>query len=386
MLVSVTLSGTLAMHLFVPALPAASQALGASASVISLAITFYVGGLGLGQLVYGPVSDAFGRRAPLLLGLALYTVAGAVAAASTRADVLIVARLLQACGGCAGMLLCRAMIRDTCDTPEAITRLAIVSAMVILGPAVAPLLGGLMAAHWGWRSVLMLPVALGLLNLALAWQLLPETGAPHGRLNARLVLEQYRDIASLPVFRSYALAGSLSSTSLYALIASAPFIFSRELDLPIEQGGTCLSIAVIGIVAGNVAAASLMRRARVETVLLAANAWCALSALLLVIAALVHAQSAALVVGLMTLFCTGVGLCTPASTIKAMSVKEGAVGSASGLFGASQMLFGVISTTLSAAGDGRLIVVATILLGGALLAQLFFQRAMRAEERLAATP
>jgi DHA1 family bicyclomycin/chloramphenicol resistance-like MFS transporter len=113
LLAVITFSGTLAMHIFVPALPMAALGLGASSAQMQLTISFYILGLAVGQLFYGPVSDRFGRRPVLLAGLFLYVSASLAALFSANVQMLIGARLLQALGGCAGLVIGRAMVRDT---------------------------------------------------------------------------------------------------------------------------------------------------------------------------------------------------------------------------------------------------------------------------------
>ena len=161
LLVLVTFSGTLAMHMFVPALPDAAQRLGVDAATIRMTISVYIFGLAVGQLVYGPLSDVFGRRPTLLVGLALYTAGGLAATLAPSAGVLIAARLVQAAGGCAGLLLGRAIVRDTAGSNDAVRRLALMSLMTMVGPGLAPLVGSLLAAAWGWRAIFVVLTALG---------------------------------------------------------------------------------------------------------------------------------------------------------------------------------------------------------------------------------
>ena len=111
-----TFSGTLAMHIFVPALPVAGADLHASSAAMQMTVSLYIFGLALGQLVYGPLSDRFGRRPVLLGALTLYTLAGLAAALAPGVNALIAARLFQALGGCAGLVLARAIVRDTADS------------------------------------------------------------------------------------------------------------------------------------------------------------------------------------------------------------------------------------------------------------------------------
>ena len=177
MLALFTLSGTLGMHIFVPALPSAAAGLHSSPGAMQLTISVYVGRLAIGQLVYGPVSDRFGRRPTLIGGLFLLTISGLAALFAQSVDALIVSRLFQALGGCAGLILARAIVRDTAASHEATRRLALMNLMATAGPGVAPLVGGALAGLFGWRSIFIALCALGALNALCAWLLLPETGA-----------------------------------------------------------------------------------------------------------------------------------------------------------------------------------------------------------------
>ena len=137
-----TFSGPVGMHIFVPALPAAARDLHAPAAELQLTVSLYILGLAFGQLVYGPLSDRFGRRPALLTGLAMFTAASVAGLFAPNAHALIAARFLQAFGGCSGLVLARAIIRDTSEGHDAAQRLALMNVIVTAGPAVAPILGG----------------------------------------------------------------------------------------------------------------------------------------------------------------------------------------------------------------------------------------------------
>jgi len=221
LLVLVTLSGTLAMHMFVPALTVAAQSLQVDAAAIRMTISVYIFGLAVGQLVYGPLSDAFGRRPTLLAGLALYTAGGFAAAVAPDVGVLVAARLVQAAGGCAGLLLGRAIVRDTAESNDAVRRLALMNLMAMVGPGLAPLVGGLLAGTFGWRAIFALLTGLGVLNFAVSWRLLPETGKPSGRISAGSVARDYRALLGSPRFVGLAFGGGCATTSFYGYIAAA---------------------------------------------------------------------------------------------------------------------------------------------------------------------
>ena len=224
--------GTLSLHIFVPALPAAARDLGVSAGTIQLTLTVYVLGLAVGQLAYGPLSDRFGRRPMLLAGLLLY-VAGSIAAGlAPDVRTLIAARVVQALGGCSGLVLGRAVIRDVSEPAEAAGRLAWLNMFMSAAPAAASVAGGLLSAWVDWRLIFALLATIGLLTLGAAVVTLPETTAAIGRGGNAGLLRNYARLLRLPAFRVYALAGACATTSFYAFLAAAPFIFGDMLQVP----------------------------------------------------------------------------------------------------------------------------------------------------------
>ncbi len=238
LLALLTFSGTLAMHIFVPALPLAAMALGVGAGAMQMTVSVYILGLAIGQLVYGPLSDRFGRRVTLMAGLVLYTGSGLVAALAPGVDTLIAARLFQALGGCAGLVLGRAIVRDTAAPREAARRLALMNLMVTVGPGVAPVVGGAMASTLGWRSIFILLCALGIANFVMAWQLLPETNTSTPGFRGASLGRSYRQLLGSPSFLGFSIGGGCATTSMYAFVATAPFIFVQQLHRAGRRGRT----------------------------------------------------------------------------------------------------------------------------------------------------
>ena len=374
----VTFSGTLAMHVFVPALPAAAVDLGAGVATMQMAVSLYILGLALGQLLYGPVSDRFGRRGTLMAGMALYTAAGLAAAIAPDAQALILARLLQALGGCAGLVLARAIVRDVAAPTEAARRLALMNLMVTLGPAVAPLLGSALALHAGWCSIFVVLAGLGAANLLLTWRMLPETAARDGAVATAALVRNYLQLLRSPAFLGYAVGGGCATTSMYAFIAVAPFVFTRQLGRPAYEVGPLLALLVLGVWAGSILASRLVGRLPLRRLLVGANAVSVLAALLLLGVVLAGQLSVTWVVGTMFLFTLGVGTAAPAALTQAIGVNPLVIGSASGLYGFTQMAVGAACTALAGLGPDPALAAALVLAAAGLVAQLSFQIATRA--------
>jgi len=242
-----TFSGTLAMHIFVPALAMAGQDLHAGNGAMQMTVSLYIIGLAVGQLIYGPLSDRYGRRRVLMVGLVIYTIAGLAAALAPGVYALIAARLFQALGGCAGLVLGRAIVRDTATPSEAAKRLALMSLMVTIAPGVAPIVGGALATWLGWRAVLFSLCGLGILNFVLTWRMLPETGSRLAGVTVATLMHHYRQLLASRVFLGYAIGGGCATTSMFAFVASAPFIFVNELHRPADEVGLYLAVLVSGV-------------------------------------------------------------------------------------------------------------------------------------------
>lgn len=379
LLVLITLSGTLAMHMFVPALPLAGAQLGTTPQAMQMTISLYIAGLAVGQLIYGPLSDAFGRRPLLLGGLALYTVAGLVAGMSSGIHALIAARLLQALGGSAGLVLGRAIVRDTVRSDDAVRKLAMLNLMMVIGPGLAPIVGGAIVGHLGWRVIFLLLALMGALAFACTAKLLPETGRPTGTISPRSLLRDYRELLASRVFVGYAIGGACSTTAFYAFLAAAPFVFANELHRPPTELGFYLAMMMAGFSLGNALTSRLMRSLSGERVLFGANLVSLVSAAALLLLVATGQMSVVAVVGLLFLFTVGAGAASPVSMVKAISVAPRSTGSAAGLYGFGQMAVGAICTALVSLGSDPALTSAVVLTAMAALARGAYVVATRHE-------
>ncbi|MCD0505941.1 multidrug effflux MFS transporter, partial [Bordetella petrii] len=345
-----TFSGTLAMHIFVPALAMAGRDLNAGNGAMQMTVSLYIIGLAVGQLIYGPLSDRYGRRRVLMVGLVIYTVAGLAAALAPQVYALIAARLFQALGGCAGLVLGRAMVRDTAAPSEAAKRLALMNLMVTVAPGIAPIVGGALAASLGWRAVLFVLCLLGVMNLLFAWRLLPETGAAVARVTASVLARHYRRLLGSREFLGYAIGGGCATTSMFAFVASAPFIFVDQLHRPADEVGLYLAVLVSGVWLGSVVTTRLINRIPLIRLVVAGNAFSAVAAVAMLLLVLSGHVAVAPLVILMFFYTFGAGVAGPTALTLAVSVNPQIIGSASGLYGAVQMAVGALCTALAGLG------------------------------------
>jgi DHA1 family bicyclomycin/chloramphenicol resistance-like MFS transporter len=375
LLAMITLSGTLAMHVFVPALPAARRELGASVGAIQLTIGVYIVGLAIGHLVYGPLSDRYGRRRVLMIGLALFSTAGLAAAMAASVELLVVLRFFQALGGCAGMVIGRAMVRDTSAPKEAMRRLALMNLMMSVGPGGAPLVGGALVSILGWRSIYYALALFGAVNFVLAWRRLAETRRAPADASGTTVTRHYLRLAKSPRFLAYAIGGGCATTSFWAFITAAPFVFVNQLHRPAHEVGFYLAFLISGMGFGSILATRLNRRYPLRHLLMGANAVIAASAGTLTVVTLAGALSVGWVAATMFVFVVGAAIVSPAALTEAISLNPSVIGSASGLYGFMQMAVAAVCATLVGLGSNPALSSGLVLLGATLTGQACFRYA-----------
>jgi MFS transporter, DHA1 family, multidrug resistance protein len=375
LLVAVTATGTLAMHILIPVLPLAAADLSVSRRAIQQAITLYLFGVASGQLLYGPVSDRVGRRPTLIAALILYVAAGAVAGWAATIGTLLIARVLQALGGCGGLVLGRAIVRDSAGPGDATARMALLTMVQSLAPGVGPAVGGLVGAWFGWRSIFVLLVALGLVTLAGVVLALPETAASRG---SGRMLRAYPQLLRSRTFCGYLFGGAFTSTTFFAYLTASPFIFTDMLHRPASEVGLYYLVVLSGVPIGSFTSSRLARRVPSILLLRATSAVALAGALLFFFVAAIGSLTVITVLGPMILFSVGVGAASPVAITAAISTDLHLIGAASGLYGFMQMANGAVCTlTVGLIPADPAFAAATVLLAGLLLGQSFFLLATR---------
>ncbi|WP_280561475.1 multidrug effflux MFS transporter [Chromohalobacter sp. 48-RD10] len=377
MLVLITLAGTLAMHIFVPSLPVAGEALHADNAQMQLTISLYILGLALGQLFYGPLSDALGRRPALMLGMLIYSVAGIIAWQAQSVETLITARFFQAFGGCAGLALGRAMIRDTAAPDRAVQRLAVLNLVVAIGPALAPLIGSMLTITLGWRSVLLALCLMGIGNLLFVWRLMPETAQATGRVNLPGLAHEYHTLIRSPAFIGYAIGGGCATTAMFAFVASAPFIFVEQLGKPASHVAYYLSLLILSISLGNFITNRTTHRIGLSRLMLSASLLSLAGGISMLVIVFAGWASVITLEASMLLFTLGVGMTGPTALTLAVSINPKVVGSAAGLYGFAQMGIGALCTALAGLGDNPAQAAAMVLATAAIIGQIALRAALR---------
>lgn len=335
LLALLTMIGPLTVDLYLPALPEIGRTLGASTASVQLTISFYLVGFAVGQIAYGPISDIRGRRPILLIALVIYCAATLLCAYAPTIELLIAARVCQAIGSSGAIVLARAIVRDLYSGARAGRELSIMGMMMALAPAIAPTIGGLVQAAFGWRACFLSVLAAGLAAIAIVWWLLPETlrTGPRPTFTPADLVRGYGKVMRHRGFRAHLLLMSSSFAGLFAYISGASFVLQQMFGLtPIEFGLTFV-LTSTGLVSGNSLAAHLVMRAGIGRMLGVGAGALAAGGLGMVATAWFVPNSALGLVLPMVVYMAGIGMTMPQAFAGALQPFPRHAGTASSLAG-----------------------------------------------------
>ena len=348
LLALITAVGPLATDMYLPVLPTIRQALGATTAQTQATLSGFLVGYALAQLFYGPVSDRHGRKPAMLFGLALFALGSLFCALAPSIEMLIIARVAQALGGAGSVVLARAMVRDSYAGARAGRELARIGTIMALVPAVAPILGAVIAGMFGWRSVFYFMAALGPVMMLVVHRRLPETlVAP---LTTRFSpLQMFRDFGGIlksADFRYYALLGSLSFAGFFCFLSAGSFVLQGHFGLTERMFAAAFVVPVIGYMAGATIAQRKVMSWGIDRMLRAGILICAPSVLLMLVGVSLGIGGPFAVLVPMGLYQIGFGMILSQSNAGALMPFGDRAGSASSLFSVTQMGISAIAGVL----------------------------------------
>lgn len=368
---ALTTFGSVALDMYLPALPHIAAVLKASPAAAQMTISVFLFGVAAGQLGFGPLSDRIGRRGPLLAGAALFVAASALSAAVTDMRVLIVLRLLQAVGGCAGVVIARAVVRDRYEDSEVLHVYSLLTLVFGLAPILAPLVGGWVMAVAGWRAIFAVQAAFGLAVGAVAFFRLPEsrTEATRRKAMAEHPLRSYAALLAERRLLGLLLTASLSAAALFAYISAAPRVVIGVFAIPAAHFGWVFGANAVGLIVGGQANAWLARRLP-STRLLVIALWASLAAAAVLLAdALTGFGGLWGVLVPLFLVVLGYGFSQPNAVAEAMKVDRARAGGTAALLGS--MAYGVGALAGAAqtlVGGGPVRAMSGVIVGSLVLA------------------
>jgi MFS transporter, DHA1 family, multidrug resistance protein len=353
LLIAVSAVSPLGINMYLPSMPGMARALGVDFTTIQLTLSLYLGAMAVGQLIIGPLSDRFGRRPVLLIGLLTFVAGSAICLLAQSIGVLIFGRIVQAIGGCAGITLSRAIVRDLYGRNQVASMIAYVTMGMAVAPMIAPTIGGLLETFFGWRASFAFLIGFGGLALVFAYWRLSETN--HGRASresARELLQGYGSLFRSCQFWGYTLVTSFVSAMFFAFLAGAPYVMIELLGRSPAEYGFYFAMVPCGYILGNFVtgrfAGTMGPNRMILTGTLLSLASIAAMAALIASALLVPVS----LFGPMLFIGVANGLVLPSGIAGAVSVRPDLAGAASGLSGSFQIGFGALVAPIVGAALG----------------------------------
>jgi MFS transporter, DHA1 family, multidrug resistance protein len=374
-LCSLNAGGLFASDVNLPGIPSAAHALGSTVASVQWTFSAFMVGIALSQAVYGPISDAYGRKKVIVFGLGTFVVASLMCAVAPTIEVFGLGRLLQALGAGAGVVLGRAVISDLYEEKDAARMFTTIMPIVGVSPSIAPLVGGYLTTYVSWRAPFVLIALVGAMTLVAMVTRIPESLPPERR-SRRLAatLRGYPGLLVRPRFWAYTLNLVAAYGGYFGYLAASPLIF-QKMGLGTETVSYCYITVSVGYVIGNLCSRALVRKRAVNRLLWVGHGIFGAGALLMAALGLSGAEGrwGLLVLVFMPVMTFGNGFLLPLSTSAAVTTFRSTAGSASGLMGALQLLGASLGIFLvSRLPEGDLFSLGWYVLGAALLGSVSF--------------
>jgi DHA1 family bicyclomycin/chloramphenicol resistance-like MFS transporter len=333
--------GPISTDLYLPSVPAIGRDLGADVAATQLTLSIFLAAFAAAQIPVGPLSDRFGRRPIILIGLTVYVLASIACAFAPSIELLIASRAVQAIGACAGVVLGRAIVRDIYGHERAARMLALIGGAMALAPMIGPILGGTVQVLFGWRWNFGILTGFGIVTLLLTWFGLAESNMrrdPTALDPARMVAN-FITLLRHRAFLGFALSVAFSYAGLFAFISGSSFVLIDGLGVPTERFGYFFAVAVIGYMTGTQIAARLTMRLGIRRMLWIGCIVCVAAGLAMVLLSGSATQSlgAIAIVGPMVCYMIGTGIVMPNAQAGALGPFSHMAGAASALMGFLQM-------------------------------------------------
>jgi MFS transporter, DHA1 family, multidrug resistance protein len=367
---SLTAFAPMSIDMYLPALPAIARDLKAPDADVQLTLASFFIGLAIGQAFYGPLSDRIGRRGPLVAGIAFYVAATVVCAFASSITALIGLRFVQALGGCAGVVMARAVVRDRFTHQESAHIYSMLILVMGIAPILAPLLGGWVMAVAGWRAIFWFLAVFGAIVGLVVFFTLTESRPPSVATQARLesAFRAYALLMGNRTVMGYVLTGSFSSAALFAYIAASPDLIINTFGVAPADFGWIFGINAAGFIAASQVNRVLLRRYDADRILRVANVATLCVAVVLVAAAISGIGGMWGVLVPIFFVMGSFGFTQPNTIAGAMSVDPLRAGTTSSLFGTTQFSAGALAAAVtSLLHDGSAIPMTGVILVGTAL-------------------
>lgn len=338
------------IDMYLPGFPAIAEDLNTSIEQVQLSLTSYLVGISVGQLLYGPLLDRYGRKMPLYAGLVVYLLASLACAFTMSAESLIAMRFVQAIGGCAGMVAAQALVRDLFPVNKTAQVFSLITLVIAVSPMIAPTVGGYVTAAFGWHAVFLILAGITALILVAIHFVLPEGKQPDTTLSLRPkpVLQNFLAVLRQPQFLVYALVGGVATAAPFAYIAGSANVFMNIYHVSEQAYGWIFAFLAFAMIGTTQLNHFLLRRFTSQQIINFTLFYQTAVGLLLVVGSWYGWFGMYGLILLMFVFLTGQGLTNPNATALSLAPFSKHAGSASALMGSFRMAMGgLVSAAVS---------------------------------------
>ncbi len=347
-LILISMCGPAGMNIILPSISSYQVAFETDYATAQLTLTFYLAAVAIAQLIYGPLSDRFGRLPIIYFGLSGFVVGGVMCLLAQSVEMLLVGRVVQAFGGCAGMVMGRAMVRDKYSAEQATSVIAYMTMAIVLAPTLGPAVGGILEDLYGWRSSFVFVVILGTVVMLVVSRSLQETLPIANRQVSNFggMITSFGYLLSNANFNAYAFMVAFSTSAYFAFLGGSAYVL---IDL---MGGTASELGIYFVVVsafyilGNFLTARLNSRFGVNRLIALGATLCLAGGLMLVVYGQMADHTPLTFIGMMSVIAFGNGFCVSTGIASAIGADPKRVGAASGLAGFMQIGFGSVATLI----------------------------------------
>lgn len=363
---SLTAFAPLSIDMYLPGLPAIAADLGTGAAHAEMTVAAFFIGMAIGQLFYGPLSDRLGRRPPLLTGIAIFVTATIACAFAESIESLIALRLIQAFGGCAGIVVARAVVADRFPRQEAARIFSLLILVMGIAPILAPLAGGAVLTVVGWRAIFWILAGFGALVGLAAWTCLRESRPEHVALRAReeSTIGSFAAVIGNGRVMGYVLGNCFAGAGLFTYIAASPNLVIETFGVPAQYFGWIFGANAVGFIVASQVNRALLTRHRLDAVLAGASVATLSAGIALLLAAATGFAGPAGVLAPLFVVLACLGFILPNATAAAMTIDPQRAGATSAVLGCMQFACGAAGAIVAGAfHDGSALPMAAVIIG-----------------------
>ena len=343
-----TAIGPLSIDMYLPAFPDIAKSLNAPVASVMLSLSSFFIGISIGQLIYGPLLERYGRKKPLYFGLIIYAIAAIGCASTNSVNGLIIFRLFQALGGCVGMVASRAMVRDLFEVKDNAKVFSTLMLVVAVSPIIAPTLGGYITAYLGWRYIFGMLILVILAILVAVFFKLPESKKPDPNfsLHPIAITNSFLSIIKNSQFAIYTFTGAIAYAGLYSYISGSPYVFMVIYGVSEKYYGWIFAVIAAGLISASQLNNFLLKKYQSEQIIKAALYFQNLTGIILATTAILGMHHLYLTILLIMLFLCCQGFIFPNASALSMAPFAQNAGTASALMGFIQMSIGALMSAM----------------------------------------